>query len=107
VLRQIEAEKLVERAATLGARVLERLERFASEHPDSAEAARGRGLLLGLPLRDAERAASLSLRASQRGVLVNVTAGRVIRLFPALNIPEAEFWPALETVLELALERSR
>jgi predicted acetylornithine/succinylornithine family transaminase len=107
VLRQIEAEKLVERAATLGARVLERLERFAREHPDVAEAARGRGLLLGLALHDAERAATLSLRASQRGVLVNVTAGRVVRLFPALNIPEAELWPALETVLELALDRER
>ena len=104
VLRTLEAEKLVERAATLGARVLERLERFAREHPDVAESARGRGLLLGLALRDAERAASLSLRASQRGVLVNVTAGRVVRLFPALNIPEAELWPALETVLGLALE---
>ena len=107
VLRQIEAEKLVERAATLGARVLERLERFAREHPETAEEARGRGLLLGLALRDPERAATLSLRATRRGVLVNVTAGRVIRLFPALNIPEAELWPALETVLELALEGSR
>ena len=107
VLRQIEAEKLVERAATLGARVLERLERFVREHPETAEAARGRGLLLGLALRDPGRAATLSLRATQRGVLVNVTAGRVVRLFPALNVPEAELWPALETVLELALEGSR
>jgi hypothetical protein len=30
----------------------------------------------------------------------------VIRLFPTLNISEAELWPALDTVLELALERS-
>jgi len=104
VLRQVEAEKLVERAATLGSRVLERLQKFVREHPETAEEARGRGLLLGLALRDAERAASLCVRASQRGVLVNVTAGRVIRLFPALNIPEDELWPAVETVLELALE---
>ena len=107
VLRQIEAEKLVERAATLGARVLERLERFVRQHPETAEEARGRGLLLGLALRDPDRAATLSLRATLRGVLVNVTAGRVVRLFPALNIPEAELWPALETVLELARESSR
>jgi predicted acetylornithine/succinylornithine family transaminase len=102
VLRVIESEKLVERSASLGERLLERLRRFASEHPETAEEARGRGLLVGLALRDAERAASLSLRASQRGVLVNVTAGRVIRFFPALNIPEEELWPAVETVLELA-----
>jgi len=103
VLRVIEAEKLVERAASLGERLLERLHAFAREHPETAEEARGRGLLLGLALRDAERASTLSLRASQRGVLVNVTAGRVVRFFPALNIPEAELWPAVETVLELAL----
>jgi acetylornithine/succinyldiaminopimelate/putrescine aminotransferase len=107
VLRVIEAEKLVERAARLGEELLARLRGFAQEHPETAEEARGRGLLLGLALRDEAGAASLSLRASQRGVLVNVTAGRVIRFFPALNIPEAELWPAVETVLELALDRPR
>jgi len=30
-----------------------------------------------------------------------VTAGRVLRLFPALNIPEEDLWPALDAVLEL------
>ena len=64
--------------------------------------ARGRGLLQGLVLADAERAATLSRRALERGVLVNVTAGRVVRFFPALNVPEEDLWPALETVLELA-----
>jgi len=105
VLRVIEAEKLVERAARLGEALLARLRSFAQEHPETAEQARGRGLLLGLALRDEASAATLSLRAAQRGVLVNVTAGRVIRLFPALNIPEAELWPAVETVLALALEK--
>jgi acetylornithine/succinyldiaminopimelate/putrescine aminotransferase len=95
-------EKLVERAAGLGARVLERLRAFAAERPDRVEQVRGRGLLLGCALRDAERAAALPLRAIERGVLVNLTAGRVIRLFPALNVPEEDLWPALETVLELA-----
>ncbi len=111
VLRVIEEEKLVERTAALGERtaalgerLLARLRDFAREHPETAEEARGRGLLLGLSLRDEKRASTLSLRALQRGVLVNVTAGRVIRFFPALNIPENELWPAVETVLELALD---
>lgn len=100
VLRIVVDEKLSERAAELGARVAERLRRFAAERPDAAESVRGRGLLLGLVLRDVDRAATLSLRAAEAGVLANVTAGRVLRLFPALNIPEDELWPALETVLE-------
>ena len=55
-------------------------------------------------LRDPERAAALPTRALERGVLVNVTAGNVVRFFPALNILEDDLWPAVETVLELAAE---
>jgi acetylornithine/N-succinyldiaminopimelate aminotransferase len=62
---------------------------------------RGRGLLIGMDLRGAEAAATLSRRAVEAGVLVNVTAGTVLRLFPALNVPEDDLWPALDTVLGL------
>ena len=100
-LRVIEEERLVERAAELGARTLERLRAFAEAHPERATNARGRGLLLGMDLRDLDAAATLPQRALERGVLVNVTAGNVLRLFPALNIPEDDLFPALDTVLEL------
>jgi predicted acetylornithine/succinylornithine family transaminase len=101
VLRTIAEERLVERAAELGARVLARLRGFAAAHPEAVGEPRGRGLLLGMELRDAEQAAALPRRTLERGVLVNVTAGTVLRLFPALNIPEEELWPALEAVLDL------
>jgi acetylornithine/N-succinyldiaminopimelate aminotransferase len=104
VLGVVTEEKLAQRAATLGASVAERLRAFAAQHPELVEEVRGRGLLLGLVLRDAERAATVPLRAIERNVLVNLTAGRVVRFFPALNIPEEDLWPALETVLELAAE---
>ena len=102
VLRVVAEEKLLERAAALGARLLERLTAFAAEHPERVETVRGRGLLIGMALR--EDAASLPLRAIERGVLVNVTAGRVVRFFPPLNIPEDDLWPAVETVLQLVEE---
>jgi acetylornithine/N-succinyldiaminopimelate aminotransferase len=101
VLRVLARERLVERAARLGAALRERLERFAADHPDRVETVRGRGLLMGIVLRDAERAASIPLRGVERGVLVNVTAGNVVRFFPALNIPEDDLWPALDTILAL------
>jgi putrescine aminotransferase len=100
-VRVVQRDKLPERAAELGARLGAHLAAFAAENPSRAREARGRGLLWGLELTDAERAAELPLRAIERGVLVNVTAGRVLRLFPALNIPEDDLWPALEAVLEL------
>ena len=104
VLQVVVDEKLPERSAELGARVLARLRAFAQERPELVEEARGRGLLLGLVLRDAAEAATLAERALERGVLVNVTAGRVLRLFPALNIPEDDLWPALDAVLSLVAE---
>ncbi len=106
VLQIVSEDKLADRAARLGGRLLERLAEFAREHPDLAEGARGRGLLCGLVLRDAEQAARIPLAALEKRVLVNVTAGCVVRFFPALNIPEEDLWSGVETVLALvAAER--
>jgi len=104
VLTVVERDKLPERAAELGDRLGRRLAAFSAERPDLALEARGRGLLQGLVLADADAAATLPRRALDRGVLVNLTAGRVMRLFPALNIPEDELWPALDALLELIAE---
>jgi acetylornithine/N-succinyldiaminopimelate aminotransferase len=101
VLRVVDRDGLVARSAELGARLGARLAAFAQEHPDKAIGARGRGLLRGLVLADADRAATLSRRAIDAGVLLNVTAGRVARFFPALNIPEDELWTALDRVLAI------
>jgi predicted acetylornithine/succinylornithine family transaminase len=101
VLEVVCEEKLPERAAELGERIQQRLRSFSDDHPDRVSEVRGRGLLIGLVLRDVERAAALPGRALERGILVNVTAGDVMRLFPALNIPEDDLWPALDTLLEL------
>jgi acetylornithine/succinyldiaminopimelate/putrescine aminotransferase len=103
-LRVVREEKLAERAASLGERVMERLRAFAAEQPDLVLDVRGRGLLIGLALAEADHAAGLPRRAAGEGVLVNVTAGNVVRLFPALNVPEDDLFPALETVLGLIAE---
>jgi acetylornithine/N-succinyldiaminopimelate aminotransferase len=101
VLEVVCEEKLPERAAELGERVQERLRDFLGSHPELVSEVRGRGLLIGLVLRDDEKAAAIPGRALEKGILVNVTAGNVMRLFPALNIPEDVLWPALDTLLEL------
>jgi predicted acetylornithine/succinylornithine family transaminase len=103
-LRVVEEEKLVARAAELGARLHARLRAFATERPDRVVTARGKGLLQALVLRDGDRAAALPLRAIERGVLVNVTAGTVVRFFPALNIPEDDLFSGLDAVLALVAE---
>ena len=62
---------------------------------------RGRGLLVGLVLRDPDLATTIPTRALEADILVNCTAGRVIRFFPALNIPEDDLWPAVDEVLSI------
>lgn len=103
VLRVIEEEALIARAARLGQHVHERLEAL-NARCDRVESVRGRGLLLGLVLRDPAVAAAVHTRTREGGVLVNLTAERVIRIFPALNIPEDELDRALD-VLESMIEK--
>jgi acetylornithine/succinyldiaminopimelate/putrescine aminotransferase len=98
VLRVIEEQGLVERAAVVGKDVLARLSAFAKANADKVECARGLGLLIGLVLRDAEVATRVHADAREKGVLVNLTADRVLRLFPALNIPDSDFAQALDTL---------
>ena len=101
VLKVLEYEGLVERSAGLGSDLMERLESFAAENPELVESVRGRGLLVGLVLRDAELAAAIPGRALDAGVIVNVTAGNVVRFFPALNIPSQDLWEGIDRILEL------
>ena len=95
VLQVIDEEGLIERAERLGDQTRARLERLAKRGPGRVAGVRGRGLLQGLVFEQPERAAHLHAACRERGVLVSLTAERVLRLFPALNIPESELDQAL------------
>ncbi|MFQ5512911.1 MAG: aspartate aminotransferase family protein [Myxococcota bacterium] len=104
VLDVIERESLVARADRLGTRIRDRLTALADRHPGRIEQVRGRGLLIGLVLRDPSFAAEVHPSTRERGVLVNLSAERVLRLFPALNIPESDLDEALEVLEEVIAE---
>jgi acetylornithine/N-succinyldiaminopimelate aminotransferase len=90
VLHVIERDGLVQRCDRLGTGVRARLDAIAGRLPQRIERARGLGLLQGLVFRDGPDATDVHARAREAGVLTSLTAERVIRLFPALNIPEPE-----------------
>jgi acetylornithine aminotransferase len=81
VLDVIEMEGLTERAATLGARMLEGLQTRLGELA-GVKQIRGKGLMVAIELD--RPCGELVNRALDEGVLINVTAERVIRLLPAL-----------------------
>jgi predicted acetylornithine/succinylornithine family transaminase len=102
VLRVIEAQGLIERAAVVGKDVLARLGAFAKSEPEKVECVRGLGLLIGVVIREPAMALRVHAEARERGLLVNLTADRVLRLFPALNIPDRDLEQALE-ILEACI----
>ena len=79
------------------------MEKFVKENPGLAKETRGRGLLQGLVLNDMEKASKIPLHAAKKGVLVNVTAGNVIRFFPPLNIRDSELmeaWLVIQGIIQ-------
>lgn len=103
VLEVIERDDLVNHAATLGAHAKARLEKLSHECAAVGEV-RGKGLFLGVELdADAESAwfekpIEVVTRCRERGVLVNVAQGNVLRLAPPLNITPQELDRGLDIV---------
>ncbi len=84
------APETLPRARVAAARLRSGLERLAAQHPETIETVRGMGLLLGLELRDGERARTVAARALDAGLLLNVTAERVLRIAPPLVVTDEE-----------------
>ncbi len=95
VLDTIEREGLVDRAAQLGERLRSGFQQLLGDHPGVREI-RGRGLMIGIEL--AVDCPDLMQRALGAGVLLNVTAGRTIRLLPPFVLSDAETDTIIERV---------
>ena len=92
----IEREALPERAATLGARTLERLRAMRTP---LIRAVRGRGLLLGIELN--QRTQPYLEALCERGVLALQAGPNVIRLLPPLVITEEQLEWVLNAIEEV------
>ena len=86
-LRIMEEDKLLENAATVGARLRAGLERELAGVQGVVEV-RGQGLMLGIELD--RPCAELLGRAAKAGLMISVTAERVVRLLPALILSADE-----------------
>jgi acetylornithine/N-succinyldiaminopimelate aminotransferase len=84
----IEREKLTAHASELGERAMSRLRNESSIKAKIADV-RGRGLFIGVELKEApDKFADKSLA---HGIIVNLTAKKVIRIAPPINI-DAKTW---------------
>lgn len=96
VLEVLQTTDLIERAARLGAAVLDHLH---TNRPAGVREVRGRGLMIGLKLRG--KVAPVLRALQTRGVLALPAGSTVLRLLPPLVISEDDFWQAVHTIEEV------
>lgn len=104
VLETLERERLIERAAELGRMLLRDFRERLSDNPGVIEI-RGMGLMIGIEL--AGPCAELVVRALEKGLLINVTAGSTIRLLPPYVLEKAQAETLLDTLCGLITEHTR
>ena len=87
VINEIEEKGLCQRAAELGERMVTRFnERLGPRN--NVKEIRGKGLMIGIELDSA--CGDLVTKALEKGLLINVTAEKVIRLLPHLTTSDEE-----------------
>jgi predicted acetylornithine/succinylornithine family transaminase len=87
VLEALLGDGVLENCRAIGQRLRERLEKLRAELP-IIRAVRGRGLILGIEIDRPGRPRVAA--ALERGLVINCTAERVIRLLPPLTLTAAE-----------------
>jgi len=105
-VREIREKRLPERAQALGEQALSRLRRLQASHPDIISEVRGRGLFLGVEFTDPDIAGLVIAGLAQRRVIAAYTLNnpQVIRIEPALTIPEDDLNRGLEALAESAAQ---
>ncbi len=94
----IERDRLLSHAAALGEHAMSRLRNEASIK-DKIHEVRGRGLMLGVELNDPPQ--KLVERGLGNGILINLTAQKVIRLAPALTITAEQWDRGLDALIKV------
>lgn len=100
-LKAIEEEDLLANAASIGGFVVDRLRENLSGVSGVVEI-RGAGLMIGVELD--RPCAVLVSRALEAGLLINVTADRVVRLLPPLIMQPDEATILVDTLVSLIVE---
>lgn len=101
VLDAIEEENLLDNAQQRGQQMLDGFRQRIGELPGVSDI-RGMGCMIGIEL--SEPCAELVARALADGLIINVTAGNVIRLLPPLNLSASEADLIVDKVSNLAAD---
>jgi acetylornithine/N-succinyldiaminopimelate aminotransferase len=98
VVNTINQQQLCKNAQQMGALLLDKFNR-AFEHNEAVMDIRGQGLMIGIELD--QPCGELVDRARAKGVLINVTAGSVVRLLPPLIINPSQTEQLATVVIDI------
>jgi succinylornithine aminotransferase len=92
VVEQINQPAFLERVREASAKVFAKLERLVADYPQLFGKARGKGLLIGLPMADAYKGRSKDYTkvAEKLGLMLLIAGPDVVRLAPALIVSDAQ-----------------
>ena len=88
--------KIWENVEDISKFTFEKLNELEKEYPDIIKDVRGKGLLIAIELLDEDVASSLNSKCLDEGLILNVTHGNIVRIFPALNISKDEMEKGLK-----------
>ena len=101
VVETLTNSNIIEKAKEQADAILAQFQQALSDNPHVADI-RGKGMMFGIEL-DRECGALVEL-GKEKGLLINVTAGKTIRLLPPLILDEAQATELVQLVCELITE---
>lgn len=96
VIKYMLDNRIWENVEDIGNSTISELKKLKNEHPHIIKDVRGKGLLIAVELMDDDITASINSKCLDNGLILNVTQGNVIRMFPALNISKEEIEEGLK-----------
>ncbi|HSE83544.1 MAG TPA: acetylornithine transaminase [Thermodesulfobacteriota bacterium] len=100
VLKTILADGLLDNAAKMGAYFLDKLKTLEDKYRKLIKEVRGKGLILGIELKDKDMAKEAAKKCFEKGLLLILTEERVFRILPPLIVKGEEIDFALEKLDE-------
>ncbi len=105
VVRHLIDSNISSNVEAIGLYAMKRLEEWKLKYAGIIQDVRGKGLLLAVEFHEEEKAMAIYNNCIENKLFVNITQGKVIRLFPALNITEREMHDGLK-ILEKVISKS-
>jgi acetylornithine/N-succinyldiaminopimelate aminotransferase len=100
---ELNKAELLQHCNAMGAFFIERLEELMQRHP-LIQTIRGRGLMIGVELNC--EGAPIVKKALERGLLINCTAGNVLRFVPPLIVSPGEINQAIDILDAILSEQN-